>query len=290
MAKLLDILAPKRLSRSRVGDVVVFLLLVVFGLFMALPFIYAVSNSLKPLNELWIFPPRFFVRHPTLENFHELFTLMEDSWIPMTRYIFNSLFITIAGTAGHIVLASMCAYPLAKFRFPGTKLFFKIVVTSLMFSAAVLAIPNYLTLAAFRLIDTYWAIIIPAMGGSLGLFLMKNFMETNIPDALLESASIDGANEWVKFTRIIMPLVRPAWLTLIIFSVQSLWSLGSTPLIYSEELKTLPYALGQIQTSGIARAGVSAAIGVFMMSLPLLVFIFTQSSIMETMSTSGIKE
>lgn len=290
MSKILNTLAPKRISRSRGGDMLAFLFLLLFGLVMALPFVYAISNSLKPMNELWIFPPRFLPSHPTLDNFGDLFTLMEDSWIPMTRYIFNSLFITIVGTAGHIIIASMCAYPLAKFRFPGVKLLFKIVVTSLMFSTAVTAIPNYIIMAQLHLVDTYWALILPAIGGSLGLFLMKNFMQTNIPDALLESAEMDGANEIVKFFRIVMPLVKPAWLTLIIFSVQSLWGIGSTTLVYSEELKTLPYALSQIQSSGIARAGVSAAVSVFMMILPLGVFIFTQSNIMETMSTAGIKE
>ena len=290
MRKLLDIVAPKRVSRSRAGDVAVFVVLLLFGACMALPFVYAISNSLKPMNELWIFPPRFFPSHPTADNFRDLFTLMEDSWIPMSRYIFNSLFITAAGTAGHIIAASLCAYPLAKFRFPGTRLLFSVVVTSLMFSTAVTAIPNYLILSRLFLIDSYWALLLPAMGGSLGLFLMKNFMETSIPDSLLESAEIDGANEWVKFTGIVMPLVKPAWLTLTIFSVQSLWGIGSTSMIYSENLKTLPYALSQIQTAGIARAGVSAAVGVFMMILPLSVFIFTQSNIMETMSTSGIKE
>lgn len=290
MQKWMDVVAPKRVSRSRAGDLAVFLILLVVGTCMALPFVYAISNSLKPMSELWIFPPRFFPSHPTADNFRDLFTLMEDSWIPMSRYIFNSLFITAAGTVGHIIAASLCAYPLAKFRFPGTRLLFSVVVTSLMFSTAVTAIPNYLIMSRLFLIDSYWALLLPAMGGSLGLFLMKNFMETSIPDSLLESAEIDGANEWVKFIGIVMPLVKPAWLTLTIFSVQNLWGIGSTSMIYSEDLKTLPYALNQIQTAGIARAGVSAAVGVFMMILPLSVFIFTQSNIMETMSTSGIKE
>lgn len=290
MTNILNVIFPKKISRSRWGDLVMFFVLLLFGLFMALPFMYAISNSLKPRNELWIFPPRFFVRSPTFSNFYDLFTLMENSWIPMTRYIFNSLLITIVGTAGHVILSSLCAYPLAKFKFPGTKIFFKLVVTSLMFNSAVLAIPSYIVMVKIGFVDTYFATIVPAMGGSLGLFLMKNFIESNIPDPLLESADLDGASEINKFFFIVMPLVRPAWLTLIIFSVQSLWQLGSTPLIFSESLKTLPFALSQIQSAGIARAGVSAAIGVFMMILPLSVFIFTQSSIMETMSTSGIKE
>ncbi|MBQ8752583.1 MAG: carbohydrate ABC transporter permease [Clostridia bacterium] len=290
MSKLIDAVAPKRVSRSRGGDALAFLFLLVFGLLMALPFVYAISNSLKPMNELWIFPPRFFPSNPTLDNFRDLFTLMEDSWIPMTRYIFNSVFITAAGTAGHVIIASLCAYPLAKYTFPGTKSIFKIVVTSLMFSSSVTAIPNYIVMTRLGLVDTYWSVILPAIGSSLGLFLMKNFMQTNIPDALLESAEMDGANELVKFFRIVMPLVKPAWMTLIIFSVQSLWGIGQTATIYSEQLKTLPYALSQIQASGIARAGVSAAVGVFMMIVPLSVFIFTQSNVMETMSTAGIKE
>ena len=285
---MIDRLAPKRVSRSRAGDILAFLFLLLFGLLMALPFVYAVSNSLKPMNELWIFPPRFFPSHPTMTNFADLFTLMEDSWIPMSRYIFNSLLITVAGTAGHIILASMCAYPLAKKQFPGGGAFFKLIVFSLMFTPAVTSIPTYMVMSTLGWIDSYLAIVVPAFGSTLGLYLIRQFM-LGVPNALLEAAKIDGASEWRIFWRIVMPQVKPAWLTAMIFSVQNLWNVGSSNFIYEEKLKTLPYAMSQIVSAGIARAGVGAASTVVMMIVPIAIFLFAQNNIVETMASSGIK-
>jgi ABC-type glycerol-3-phosphate transport system permease component len=284
------LLFKKRLSRSFSGDTILFIILLAGALFMVLPMVFAISSSLKTPDEFWVFPPRLFPRNPTTKSFTDLFVLMTDSWVPFSRYIFNTFFVTIAGTTGHVLIASLCAYPLAKYRFPGSNFFFHAVIFSLMFGTAVTAIPNYLIMSKLGIINTYGALIIPAFGSSLGLFLMKQFMEQNIPDSLLEAATIDGANEGIIFFRIVMPLVKPAWLTLIIFSVQALWGIGNTPLVYSEELKTLSYAFSQIQSAGIARAGVGAAIGVVMMIVPVTVFIITQSNIVETMATSGMKD
>lgn len=279
----------KKINRSLTGNFVMFFFLLISGLFMALPLVYALSNSFKPLDELWYFPPQFIVSNPTLKNFSDLFSLISNSWVPFSRYLFNTLFITIVGTVGHVVVSSMCAYPLAKHRFPGSKLIFKLIFLSLMFNASVTAIPNYLTMASIGWVDTYQAIIVPAIGGTLGLYLMKQFME-QINDSILEAAKIDGSGEWSTFWRIVMPSVKPAWLTLIVFSVQGLWNIGSTNFIYSEALKTLPYALSQIATAGIARAGVGSAVSVVMLIVPVTVFIITQSSIIETMTSSGVKE
>ena len=193
------------------------------------------------------------------------------------------------GAAGHIILSSMCAYPLAKKRFPGKNLLFSIVVFSLMFNATVTAIPNYLVMSRLHWIDTYAALIVPAFGMSLGLYLMKQFME-QIYDSILEAARIDGAGEWTIFWKIVMTQVRPAWLTLMVFSVQTLWNTQPGTLIYSEQLKTFPYAISQIVAGGIARAGVASAMSVVMALVPIVVFMFTQNSIIETMTSSGVKE
>ena len=257
---------------------------------MILPFVYTISTSLKPANELWLFPPRFFVIKPTLKNFSDLFSLMSDSWIPFSRYIFNTLFITAAGTLLHIVLASMCAYPLSRYKFPGSGFIFTVIQTTLMFSSAVTAIPSFIIMSKLHLIDTYTAVIFPAVGAPLGLFIMKQFMDQTVNLSVLESADIDGAGEFVKFFKLVMPMAKPAWITLMIFTVQSLWGLGSSSYIFSEQLKTLSYALSQVQAAGIARAGVGGAITVLMMLVPLAVFIVSQSNVTETMSTSGMKD
>ncbi|SHI13672.1 ABC-type glycerol-3-phosphate transport system, permease component [Butyrivibrio fibrisolvens DSM 3071] len=276
-------------SHSLVGDVFSIALLVILGSFMALPLVLAISNSLKPLEELFIFPPRFFVRNPTLDNFHDVFVLMSGSWVPFARYTFNTVFITLVGTFGHLIIASLCAYALAKYKFPGQKVIFWIIVTALMFSTQVTAIPNYLIMSKIGWLDSYASLIVPAIAKPLGLFLMKQFME-QLPDSLLEAARIDGASEFKVFWKIAMPQVKPAWLTLIIFCFQDLWNLQGSNYIFSEELKTLPYALSQISAAGIARSGATAAVAVIMMIVPIAIFIASQSNIIETMASSGIKE
>lgn len=278
------------LNRSRGGNFVIFLFLSLVGIFMALPLVYAISNSLKPLSELWVYPPKFFVQNPTLTNFKDIFSLMSDSWVPFSRYLANTLTVAIIGTGGHVIISSLCAYALAKHNFPGREFIFKAVVLSLMFSSAVTGVPSFLIMSRLGLIDSIWSMILPAFSSSLGLYLMKQFMETSIPDALIESAHIDGANEWTIFWRIVMPLVKPAWLTLIIFSFQSLWNVGSTSYIRSEELKTLNYALAQIVSGGVARQGAAAAASVIMMILPIGVFVITQSNVVETVASSGMKD
>ena len=166
---------------------------------------------------------------------------------------------------------------------------FWLIVTALMFSAHVTAIPNYLVMSGLGWLDNYLSLIVPAIAKPMGLFLMKQFME-QVPDSLIEAARIDGASEFAIFTRIVMPSVKPAWLTLIIFSFQDLWNLQGSNYIYSENLKTLPYALSQISAAGISRAGATAAVAVIMMIIPITIFIFCQSNIIETMVSSGIKE
>lgn len=266
-----------------------FLFMGLFAAFMALPLVYAINNAFKPFDELFIFPPRFFVRNPTFQNFADLFNLMANSWVPFSRYLFNTVFITAVGTAGHVMLASAAAYPLAKHKFPGAKTVFTMVVLSLMFSAHVTAIPNFLTLSVLGWIDTYGAVIVPAFAFPLGLYLMKQFME-QIPDALLEAAKIDGASEYRIFWTIVMPLVKPAWLTLVILLFQMLWGSNGGGMIYSEELKTMTYALSQIVLGGIARAGIGAAIALLMMAVPIVLFILCQRFIIQTMATSGMKD
>ncbi|MBD7967513.1 carbohydrate ABC transporter permease [Paenibacillus gallinarum] len=285
----LSLRLEKKLNRSWQVDLLLFLLLGLFGAFMALPLIYVINNAFKPLDELFVFPPTLFVRNATLDNFLDLFQVMKSSWVPFSRYIFNTFFITAVGTAGHILLASAAAYPLAKIKFRGHKVLFTLIVLSLMFSPHVTAIPNYMIMSVLGWIDSYQAVIVPAFAYPLGLYLMKQFME-QIPDALLEAAKIDGASEYRIFWRIVMPLVKPAWLTLLILMMQILWGTDGGSFIYSEQLKTMHYAMGQIVQGGIARAGVGAAVAVIIMTVPIVTFILSQSNVIHTMASSGMKD
>lgn len=277
-----------RLSRSRFGDIVLFVILFAFALFSAYPLVFAICNAFKPLDELFIFPPKLFPRHFTISNFVDLFNLMSNSQIPISRYFVNTIWITFAGTVGHVILASLCAYPLAKHKFVGKKVLNQLIVYSLMFSTAVTSIPIYMIISRLHLLDTQWAIIIPSWGYTLGLFLMRQFM-TNIPNDLLEAAKIDGANEFTIFWKIVMPTVKPAWLTLIILLFQQLWGTDGGNYIFTENLKPFSYALSQIVSGGIARTGTAAAVTVIMLIIPITVFIINQSKMLETMASSGIK-
>ncbi len=276
-------------NRSVSGDIALGIFLALVAVIMVFPIVYAVSSALKPLDELFMFPPRIFPRRPTTNNFSDLFVTMGKSWVTFSRYLFNTVFITAVGTAGHLFIASMGAFVLAKYQFPGGQAFFKLVTMAMMFTGMVTQIPNYIIINKLGWIDTYWAIIIPAFASPMGLFLMKQFMES-LPTALIEAAKIDGASEWTVFTKIVMPNVKPAWMTLIIFSVQGLWNNRASTYIYSEEKKTLVFALQQIQAGGIARTGQAAAVLVVVMVVPILIFVFSESQILETMASSGIKD
>ena len=283
------ILRRRVANRSRGGDLAIYLFLLFMALIMVFPLVFAINSALKPLDELFLFPPRVFAQNPTFDNFADLFVSMSKSTVTFSRYLFNTVFITVVGTAGHVLIASMAAFVLAKYDFPGGRLFFSIVVTALMFTGYITQIPNYLVMNRLGWIDTNFALIVPAFAAPLGLFLMKQFME-GIPTALIEAAKVDGASEWRTFATIVMPNVKPAWLTIIIFSVQSLWNNRASTFIYSEEKKTLVYALQQIQNGGIARTGQAAAVTVVVMIVPILTFILSESQILETMASSGIKD
>lgn len=278
------------LNRSAGGDAGISFFLIIFGAFMFLPMYYAVVQSLKPLDELWYFPPRFYVVSPTLSNFKDMFSSMSTSWVPFSRYIFNTVLISVAGTFGNLVFGSLAAYAISKIKFPGGKMMFRMVRTSLMFHTTVASIVNFITMSALGFIDTYWAIIVPAWGATLGMFLMKQFMESGITDSVLESARLDGSSELRTYWTIAMPMVKPAWLTLIVYSFKDLWNTGSSPYIMSEQYKTFNYAVQQVVSGGVSRAGVGMASAVLMMIVPVMVFVFSQSRVVETMSTSGMKD
>ncbi len=288
---LIRLMAPKRRkpNRSIWGDLGIYFMLALVAVAMAFPLVFSIASSLKPLDELFRFPPRVFPQHVTLDNFSDLFVTLSQSYVPFSRYLVNTVFITFVGTAGHLLIASMAAFVLAKYDFPGGRTFFNIVVTALMFSGYVTGIPNYVIMSKLHMIDTYWAVILPAFAAPIGLFLMKQFME-GLPTALIEAAHLDGASEMRIFWSIVMPNVKPAWLTVIIFSVQNLWNTNAATGIYSVSKKTLVYALQQIQAGGVARTGQAAAVTVIVMLVPISIFILSQSQILETMASSGLKD
>lgn len=280
----------RRYTRSTAGSVGYFTILILAGLFMVFPLFYCVITSLKPLDELLIFPPRFLVSRPTLSNYTALPALLGNLQIPVSRYVFNSLFIAIVSTFLTIIASSMAAFTFSKSKVRGSKTLFLIVQVMLLYNGVTLGVPQYLIFTKMGIIDTYWVYILPAIPSAVNCFLMKQFMDVSVPDTLMEAARIDGANMATIYWRIVMPIMKPAWMTVLLFSFQGMWSTVPSGTIFSEQLKTLPFVMSSVTAGGIARAGSSMAITVILMIPPIVVFLFTQSNVMETMSSSGIKE
>lgn len=279
----------KRYTRSRLGSAVIFVFLTVMGLISVLPMIYCVCTAFKPLDELLVFPPRFFVHRPTLENFAVLPSLLSDLHVPLSRYIFNSFFVTIIATFFQIIVASAAAFVFSKTKVKGRTVIFLIVQFSLLYNSYTLAIPQYLIFNWMGIINTYLVYILPAIPSSMGVFLIKQYMDSSVPGTLIEAAKIDGASLFRIYGSIVMPITKPAWMTLLLFAFQGMWSATSSGTIFSENLKTLPYVMSSISAGGTARAGSAMAITVILMMPPIVVYFISQSNVMETMSTAGMK-
>jgi len=278
----------KKLNRSHGGNFLIFLLLAIFAVFMGLPLWYNIVSAFKPPEEIFLFPPRLYVTNPTERNFTQLFQLVTNLTIPFNRYLFNSVFISVVSTTLCVMIGAMAAYPFAKKEFAGKKILWKLIMTTLLFSGGVTAIPSYIIKAKLGLINTYWVLILPSIASPLQMFLMRQFM-LQVPDEILESARIDGASEFRIFLHIVMPNVKPALLTVVVLAFTSIWNTGSNGVVYDEALKLLPSALGQISAGGIARTGVTAAATLLLLIPPILAFIVTQSKMLQTMAHSGIK-
>ncbi len=280
----------RRYTRSTAGNVFYFLILFIAGAFTLLPLIYCVVTSFKPLDELLIFPPRFFVSRPTIANYRSLGPLLGKMQVPVSRYFFNSFFVAIASTFLHIVAASLAAFVFSKSKVKSVQPLFWIVQLMLLYNSVTLGVPQYYIFSKMHLIDTYWVYILPAIPSAMGCFLMKQFMDVSVPDVLMEAARIDGAGIMRIWWQIVMPIMKPAWMTVMLFSFQSMWSVVPSGTIFSEQLKTLPQVMSSIAAGGIARSGSAMAVTVLLMIPPVIVFMISQSNVLETMSSSGIKE
>lgn len=275
------------------GWVVVYILMIAFAAYSLLPLIYMVSTSLKPMDELYIFPPKFFVMNPTMANFKNLFSILGAMTIPFLRYVFNSIILTAAIVLGTIGICSIGAYGLSKFNIPYKNIIFSIIIAAIMFPAQVTQIPRFIIVTQFNLLN-YAGIVLTSVAAAYSFFLMKQFLD-QFPDQYIEAARIDGAGEFKIFTSVVMPSQAPVLSALIVFSFTAAWNDYFTPLIYvtSQTWKTLPLALQTISggagAASLATAGAVSAAS-FLMTIPtILIFVLRQRKVMETMTYSGIK-
>lgn len=282
----------RKLKKIKSSQVILVGILIALVLFTSLPMFAMICRAFMPLEELYIYPPRIIVRNPTLSNFVDLLTSLNASVVPFTRYIFNSLFTTLVTVILSIIVSSMGAYGLVKHKPAGSGVIFAIIIAALMFSTHVTQIPNYLVVNKLGLINSYWSLILPKIAVAYNFFLVKQFCE-QLPDAILEAARIDGCREYQVFFKIAMPLLKPAWSTLAVFSFVTNWNDYFSPLIYitSNAMKTLPLALQTLAGGAgvVARAGTVGA-ATLLTTLPaIIVFTIMRGRVMQTMTYSGIK-
>lgn len=279
-----------RFTRSKIGNIFYFLFIILVGLFYVLPLIYSIVTSFKPLDEIMVFPPKFFVRRPTLINYLALPDLLSGLSVPIERYIFNSLFIGIVTTVLYVFVSIMAAFALSKSKLKSRYAIFAFVQIALLFNSYTLGLPQYFIISKLGIIDTYWIYILPQLASTMGVFLAKQYIDGYVPDAYLEAAKIDGAGYFRIFFRIVIPIIKPIVLTLTLFAFRDIWALQPSSTIFSEQLKTLPLIITQIVSAGIARTGSAMAITVIMMIPPIVVYLVSQSNVVESMSSAGIKE
>lgn len=279
----------KKWGGSRSGDIAIFLLLIFVGLFMLFPIYFSFVQSIKPVEELFVFPPKLYVQNPTSLNFEDMLKVAGALDVPFSRYVFNSVLISVVVTVVQLLLSSSAAYVLAKVRAPGIRAMNKIIEIALLFTSSVTYIVQYIVMAVLGMIDTYFALTLPYIATAMGLFLMRQFMG-QIPESMIEAAKLDGASHMRICWQVVMPNVKPAWLTLMIFAFQGAWQITGYLFVYSEQLKPIPIVMQQIAASGIARTGVSSATVVVLMLPPMILFLILQSNVVETMAHSGLKD
>lgn len=274
------------------GQTKILLVLIPLALFFGLPILFLVCHAFKPMDELFAFPPRFYVVRPTLENFEKLFKASSTSGIPISRYVFNSIIVTALMVFASVVFATMSGFALSKLKFRGKNMIMEINNAALMFVAVAVMIPRYLLVDMIGIKDTYLAHILPLIALPVGLFLVKQFID-QVPDSLIEAAYIDGSGEFRIYWKIILPLIKPAIATCAILAFQQVWTNVETSNLYinNEGMKTLPFYLNTLinLNNNVAGQGVAAAASLLLFLPNFLMFLVLRKSFMNTMANSGIK-
>jgi len=226
--------------RKNLGRALAYLIVSAGALVFLIPFIWMVSSSLKPANQIFAEPPVWIPNPLRWRNYVEAW-----SALPFTRFLMNTLFITVLGMVANIFTSALVGYGFARYRFPGRDFLFILLLSTMMLPYVVTLIPTFLIWRNFNLINTYDPLVLASLfgGGPFFIFLMRQFM-MSIPIEMEEAARIDGANVMQTFIQIILPLIRPALLAVGVFSFQGFWNDFLAPLIYLSDLSKYTMTLG----------------------------------------------
>jgi ABC-type glycerol-3-phosphate transport system permease component len=279
---------PKKFHKNQIP---LYLYLIPIAIFMGAPIVYIINHAFKPMEELFAFPPTFFVKNPTLDNFTKLLKFSRSAGIPLSRYVFNSLLVTVLTVGLSLLLTTCAAFAFSKIKFKGRNLMLQINQIAIMFVATAVLIPRYLVISNLGLIDTVFGHVLPLVAMPVALFLVKQFVD-QVPDSLIEAAQLEGAGSFKIYRKIIIPLIKPAIATGAILVFQNVWNNIETSSLFtsSEGVRTLAFYMNTLSTAGTVQGQGMAAAAALIMFIPnLLLFIVMQSSVMNTMAHSGLK-
>ena len=254
---------------TRLWQALFYLIVIALSVVTVVPFLFMASTSFTKSFTMMTYPPTLIPDNPSLNNYYEIIFVFQKGLFP--RWFFNTVFTTVLITVGSLFLNTLSGYIFAKKEFYGRDLLFTLLLATMMVPVAVVLIPSFQIIRLFRLFNTYWALIVPALATPFGIFMMRQFI-SSLPTALIEVAKIDGARELRIFWAIIVPLSTPGMAALGIFTVMNAWNAFLWPLIVlrANEMRTLVVGLATVQSEFNINYGLVMA-GSVLTVLPLLV-------------------
>lgn len=283
-------LGKKKLFRIKFSDIPIIVLMIAYLFLTSLPILYTIFTAFKPLDEMFVYPPRWFPKNPTFTNFSMMSDLLEEMVMPISRYIFNSVVYCIAMVFFVVIVSFLAAFSMTKIRPKGSEKMVGILIFALSLSGPAAGVANFIIIEKLGLINTFWALILPGMASSTYVFLMRQFL-VSMPESYVEAARLDGASEWSIVWKIGFPYAKPAVAAVAVYQFMASWNDSTGPFLYLTEpdLMTLPFA---VTTFGgtLTTAGASAAISLLMLIPSTIVFVVLQRGIMTTMAFAGLKD
>lgn len=274
-------------TKKIVFKVIATIIMGTISIIMLLPFVWMLSASFKPDNQIFNFPIEWIPKEFTFANYNRVW----NSDIPFTTFFLNSVKVTVISVFGEVCTSALAGYAFAKIKFRGCNAIFLVYLSTLVFPNQMMLIPRFVLFSEMGIYNTHWALILPGMFTAFGTFMLKQFFET-IPDEICESAKIDGANHFIIFLRIVVPLSVTAFSALIIFQFVGSWNEYEAPLVYirSRELATIPLGLNYFKDENSTSYGAIMAASVCSLIPIFIIFLSFQKQFVAGIATSGMKE
>lgn len=275
-----------KIKKKKFGKIILTAVLFLFGIACIFPFIFMLSSSFKPLNEIFVYPIKLIPEHFILSNYAEVFSEKYN----FIQWYGNTLVMVFLIIILKIGIVTLTAYAFARLRFKGRDVLFLVLLSSMMIPPDAVIIPKYVIFKAFGIVDSMWSIILPSIFDVFFVFMVRQFFLA-IPETLSEAAIIDGCSHFKIYSRIILPLAKPAIVTMILFTFIWAWNdyMGPYIFITSPEKQMLSVGIKMFQVNNAVDYGLQMAAATLVLVPILIVFLFCQKYFIEGIATSGMK-